>query len=116
MDCVGCEKCRLWGKLQIMGIGTAFKVLFADDPAAVELHRNEIIALINLAHQVAKSVAFVAHARDVEVQERIGRVVSDVDTPTLLTGAAAVTLVTALLWWRRRKRRRKKKSGSKKTA
>ena len=29
MDCVGCEKCRLWGKLQILGLGTALKILFA---------------------------------------------------------------------------------------
>lgn len=28
MDCVGCEKCRLWGKLQILGLGTALKILF----------------------------------------------------------------------------------------
>ncbi|XP_029657918.1 endoplasmic reticulum oxidoreductin-1-like, partial [Octopus sinensis] len=30
MDCVGCDKCRLWGKLQITGIGTALKILFSD--------------------------------------------------------------------------------------
>ncbi|GAB2257521.1 hypothetical protein Droror1_Dr00023580 [Drosera rotundifolia] len=29
MDCVGCEKCRLWGKLQILGLGTALKILFS---------------------------------------------------------------------------------------
>ena len=22
MDCVGCEKCKLWGKLQLLGMGT----------------------------------------------------------------------------------------------
>lgn len=27
MDCVTCEKCRVWGKLQILGIGTAIKIL-----------------------------------------------------------------------------------------
>lgn len=26
MDCVGCEKCKLWGKLQVLGLGTALKV------------------------------------------------------------------------------------------
>ncbi len=31
MDCVGCDKCRLWGKLQISGLGTALKVLFSYD-------------------------------------------------------------------------------------
>jgi len=29
MDCVGCEKCRLWGKLQITGIATALKIIFS---------------------------------------------------------------------------------------
>lgn len=29
MDCVGCEKCRLWGKLQVQGLGTALKILFS---------------------------------------------------------------------------------------
>lgn len=27
MDCVTCEKCRVWGKLQILGFGTAIKIL-----------------------------------------------------------------------------------------
>ena len=31
MDCVGCEKCRLWGKLQVLGLGTALKILFSDN-------------------------------------------------------------------------------------
>lgn len=29
MDCVSCQKCRLWGKIQTMGMGTALKVLFS---------------------------------------------------------------------------------------
>lgn len=35
MDCVGCDKCRLWGKLQVTGLGTALKLLFSyeDDPS-----------------------------------------------------------------------------------
>ena len=31
MDCVGCEKCRLWGNLQVLGLGTALKILFSVD-------------------------------------------------------------------------------------
>lgn len=30
MDCVGCEKCRLWGKIQTSGLGTALKILFSE--------------------------------------------------------------------------------------
>lgn len=36
MDCVGCDKCRLWGKLQVSGIGTALKILFALDDKDLE--------------------------------------------------------------------------------
>ena len=28
LDCVNCEKCRLNGKLQLKGLGTALKLLF----------------------------------------------------------------------------------------
>lgn len=34
MDCVGCDKCRLWGKLQTHGMGTALKILFSDLPSS----------------------------------------------------------------------------------
>jgi ERO1-like protein beta len=36
MDCVGCDKCRLWGKVQVTGIGTALKILFELDEKALE--------------------------------------------------------------------------------
>ena len=32
MDCVSCERCRLWGKVQIYGVGTALKILTAPNP------------------------------------------------------------------------------------
>jgi ERO1-like protein alpha len=61
MDCVGCDKCRLWGKLQIQGMGTALKILFSgkfeSNSANVfsfssidkgfKLKRTEIVALLN---------------------------------------------------------------------
>jgi len=36
MDCVGCDKCRLWGKVQTTGVATAMKVLFELDEKALE--------------------------------------------------------------------------------
>lgn len=47
MDCVGCEKCRLWGKLQVLGLGTALKILFSVDS---EKHPNQHVSFnfINL--------------------------------------------------------------------
>ncbi|KAJ9520475.1 hypothetical protein QJQ45_000233 [Haematococcus lacustris] len=70
MDCVGCEKCKLWGKLQTLGIATALKVLFSSadcDGAApgraelggsLSLERNEVIALINLLERFAASLHY----------------------------------------------------------
>ncbi|XP_068645537.1 endoplasmic reticulum oxidoreductin-1-like [Aristolochia californica] len=64
MDCVGCEKCRLWGKLQVLGLGTALKILFSvnghdlmDMP--LQLQRNEVIALINLLNRLSESVKLI---------------------------------------------------------
>ena len=60
------EKCRLWGKLQILGLGTAIKVLLtpedqiSDDKAASLLNRQEVVALINALHQITKSVEFTS--------------------------------------------------------
>ena len=76
MDCVTCEKCRLWGKLQILGLGTAIKVLLSSEE---DLHRKnflsrqEIIALINTLHQFAKSIEFASSALDMEFEYKITR-------------------------------------------
>jgi len=58
MDCVGCEKCRLWGKLQILGIGTAVKILLTPRDEQLHLNRQEVIALINTLRQFAVSIDF----------------------------------------------------------
>ncbi|KAH6764154.1 endoplasmic reticulum oxidoreductins 1 [Perilla frutescens var. hirtella] len=64
MDCVGCEKCRLWGKLQVLGLGTALKILFSVDSKTypnepLQLQRNEVIALVNLLNRLSESVKLV---------------------------------------------------------
>ncbi|XP_052179108.1 endoplasmic reticulum oxidoreductin-1 [Diospyros lotus] len=64
MDCVGCEKCRLWGKLQVLGLGTALKILFSVDgqnhpDQVLHLQRNEVIALINLLNRLSESIKLV---------------------------------------------------------
>ena len=50
MDCVGCDKCKLWGKLQVQGVGTALKVLFSSrkNGKPLYLSRMEIISLFNV--------------------------------------------------------------------
>ncbi|CAI5458097.1 unnamed protein product [Closterium sp. Yama58-4] len=57
MDCVGCERCRLWGKLEMLGLATALKILFSVDgngngnggngEEKLSLQRNEVVALFN---------------------------------------------------------------------
>ncbi|KAJ5801573.1 uncharacterized protein N7518_003641 [Penicillium psychrosexuale] len=61
MDCVGCDKCRLWGKLQVNGYGTALKVLFDYDETKngenPPLRRTELVALINTLGRISHSIA-----------------------------------------------------------
>jgi hypothetical protein len=57
MDCVGCDKCRLWGKLQTVGYGTALKVLFEFDEADdFVLKRTELVALVNTLDRLGTSM------------------------------------------------------------
>ncbi|KAM7394808.1 hypothetical protein PAMP_021588 [Pampus punctatissimus] len=66
MDCVGCSKCRLWGKLQTQGLGTALKILFSEkeiknlpehSPSkGFQLTRQEIVALLNGFGRLSTSI------------------------------------------------------------
>ncbi|XP_061389311.1 ero1-like protein [Musca vetustissima] len=73
MDCVGCDKCKLWGKLQTQGLGTALKILYSEklniatesglwekphieiDPI-FRLKRSEIVALFNAFGRLSNSI------------------------------------------------------------
>jgi len=95
MDCVACEKCRVWGKLQILGLGTAIKILLTPEKdletMATEssksqdgkhetgrkvksprklLNRQEVVALINTLHQLATSVSFAASTEMLDAQQQ----------------------------------------------
>ena len=62
MDCVGCDKCRLWGKLQTVGYGTALKVLFEFDEAGRQdqvLKRTELVALMNTLDRISSSLSAI---------------------------------------------------------
>lgn len=66
MDCVGCDKCRLWGKVQTAGFGTALKVLFefGHDEAGQEkplLRRTELVALINTLDKISSAMKALEH-------------------------------------------------------
>ena len=63
MNCVGCDKCKLWGKLQISGLGTAFKVLFGKQ---FQLKRNEIVALFNSLGRLSTSIYQLSIFREMQ--------------------------------------------------
>ncbi|GBP26208.1 Ero1-like protein [Eumeta japonica] len=81
MDCVGCDKCKLWGKLQIQGLGTALKILFSGrwdggdaDPSVgplplrhkshERLQRTEIVALFNAFARLSNSIRELENFRN----------------------------------------------------
>ncbi|KAK0946870.1 endoplasmic oxidoreductin-1 [Friedmanniomyces endolithicus] len=77
MDCVGCDKCRLWGKIQTNGFGTALKVLFEFGNGHVGdqkplLRRTELVALINTLDKISAAMKALETFRDMIVAERDG--------------------------------------------
>ncbi|KAF9157378.1 hypothetical protein DFQ26_008791, partial [Actinomortierella ambigua] len=78
MDCVGCEKCRLWGKVQTSGLATALKVLFSYNDESfssgsanhpVLLQRTEIVALFNTLNRFSESIESIARFRKLYLEE-----------------------------------------------
>ncbi|KAL3872856.1 hypothetical protein ACJMK2_036043 [Sinanodonta woodiana] len=76
MDCVGCDKCKLWGKLQVQGMGTALKILFSGDgmgpdstvtnqhKKSFQLRRTEIVSLFNAFGRLSKSIQTIELFRE----------------------------------------------------
>lgn len=44
MQCISCEKCKMFGTLQILGMGTALRILLDPDVDLI-IERNEIIVM-----------------------------------------------------------------------
>lgn len=57
MDCVECKKCKVYGKMQILGIGTALRILLNEDTK--ELTRNELVAFVNTIAKWTESVQII---------------------------------------------------------
>ncbi|KAL8703872.1 MAG: hypothetical protein Q9201_002961 [Fulgogasparrea decipioides] len=99
MDCVGCDKCRLWGKLQTVGYGTALKVLFeyeenknGENPP---LRRTELVALVNTLDRVANSLRALGQMRDL-VLARDGGASSASSSPAIPSSQIHVDTETSL--------------------
>ncbi|KAH8592108.1 endoplasmic oxidoreductin-1 [Bisporella sp. PMI_857] len=66
MDCVGCDKCRLWGKVQTAGYGAALKILFEYDNNSLDLpilKRTELVALFNTLARISNSLSAINEFR-----------------------------------------------------
>ncbi|EDO14640.1 hypothetical protein Kpol_309p9 [Vanderwaltozyma polyspora DSM 70294] len=67
MDCVHCDRCRLWGKVQTTGYATSLKILFELDEGDEQtkqhivdkLTKYELIALFNTLDRLSKSIESV---------------------------------------------------------
>lgn len=81
MDCVGCFKCRLWGKLQTQGLGTALKILFSErqiealptssgQRPSFQLSRQEIVSLLNAFGRISTSIRELKNFRSLLEEER----------------------------------------------
>ncbi|KAI1474252.1 endoplasmic oxidoreductin [Daldinia eschscholtzii] len=81
MDCVGCDKCRLWGKLQTAGYGAALKILFEFDNDSEDipvLKRTELVALFNTYARLSSSMkAIVGFRAMVEAEEKAAQGIPD---------------------------------------
>lgn len=64
MDCVHCDRCRMWGKVQTTGYATSLKILFELDESdqsskqhvVDKLTKFELIALFNTFDRLSKSI------------------------------------------------------------
>ncbi|SCU83149.1 LANO_0B08460g1_1 [Lachancea nothofagi CBS 11611] len=64
MDCVHCDRCRMWGKVQTTGYATSLKILFEIDSEDEKAKQNvvdkltkyELIALFNTFDRLSKSI------------------------------------------------------------
>ena len=56
-NCIKCQKCRLHGKLQLLGIGTAIKLLLVPENMIRDsLTREEVVALFNTVEKLSESL------------------------------------------------------------
>ena len=55
LDCVGCDRCKVWGKLQVTGIGTVLKILLTPLDQ-LKLTKHETVALVNAFGRISTSI------------------------------------------------------------
>lgn len=59
MECVGCDRCKLWGTLQSLGVGTALRIIIDDDDLQVtNLSRQEAVALVHTLERFSSALVY----------------------------------------------------------
>ncbi|SMQ50894.1 unnamed protein product [Zymoseptoria tritici ST99CH_3D7] len=84
MDCVGCDKCRLWGKVQTAGFGTALKVLFEfgnghEGQEKPLLRRTELVALVNTLDKISSALKALEHFKIMMQGELDGKSAAEIE-------------------------------------
>eukprot|EP01041_Mallomonas_annulata_P007873 gene7873-16115_t len=114
LDCVTCEKCRVWSKLQVLGIGTAIRILLTPEEDLVAVasrpsgsceglwapSRQEVISLLNSLNQFAKSVSFANSAFERPSQDGMGTgtgTMTGTDSSGTAWWTTAISLSSAIL-------------------
>ena len=69
MECVGCDRCKLWGTLQILGMGTALRIIFHPPDEMLELSRQEAVALVNTLERLSSSLDYAYEFRQRRTEE-----------------------------------------------
>ena len=59
LNCVTCHKCRLHGKIQLMGLGAALKILLVPESyIEAALTRDDLIALVNTLAKFSSAITY----------------------------------------------------------
>lgn len=72
MDCVECEKCKVWGKLQVIGYATALKLLLEfespNDLKLLKFRRVEFVSLFNTFDKLSKAIEYVNEFKNLHLK------------------------------------------------
>ncbi len=77
MDCVACEKCKMWAKLEMLGMATALKIVLSDSKEELtHIQRNELIALVNSFKQYSQSIEDIRKFNDMKWRRELSPYIS----------------------------------------
>ena len=97
VDCIGCEKCRLHAKLQVLGLGTALKILFNDRPFHIQ--RNEVVALLNTLAKLSQALRI---GKEMD-ERRVWATRRRLAQRAVVIGAVVCVLAMTRMRWRKRR-------------